>query len=333
MKLLCCHFVARPYILTSVNYSSTESQRLNSEPHGFAASFSYAILDSIEQEIAVIQKDGQIVYVNKAWIRFGENNGLPSVNWLQSNYLDICAHAVLSDEPEARDIYAGLVAVIQGVQADFSYEYPCHSPQEKRWFLMNVVGLTGHTDGLFVVIHSNITQRKLAEQEVERLSLLDPLTGLANRRHLMQFLPSEWQRNRREGTPLSLILLDIDDFKRINDRHGHMAGVECLKQMAGLIADNARRPGDLAVRWGGEEFLLVLGNTPHEVALHIATGILDGIRLLESDAYGRCSASIGLSSSIPVDDNFEALILQADSALYRAKKEGKNRVMRYTPDA
>lgn len=78
--------------------------------------------------------------------------------------------------------------------------------------------------------------------------------------------------------------------------------------------------------------MLVLGHTPHEVALHITTGILDGIRQLESDAYGRCTASIGLSSSIPVDDNFEALILQADSALYRAKKEGKNRVMRYTPD-
>jgi len=304
---------------------------LPSENLEAVAGFSYAILDSIEQEIAVIQKDGQIVYVNEAWVRFGANNGLPKTDWLQSNYLDICLSAALSDEPEAQDIYAGLAGVIDGNRLDFSYEYPCHSPDEKRWFLMNVVGLTGYTKDLFVIIHSNITQRKLAEQQVERLSLLDPLTGLANRRHFMQFLPSEWQRNRREGTPLSLILLDIDDFKHINDQHGHVAGDECLKQIAGLVGRSARRPSDLAVRWGGEEFMLVLGNTPLETALGMATELLQAVRRAESPSFGQCTISLGVSTAIPADDGCEALIQQADSALYQAKKAGKNQVFRHQP--
>ncbi|MBV5293530.1 MAG: diguanylate cyclase [Curvibacter lanceolatus] len=297
------------------------------------AGFSYAILDSIEQEIAVIQKDGQIVYVNEAWVRFGANNGLPKTDWLQSNYLDICISAALSDEPAAQDIYAGLAGVIHGHRQDFSYEYPCDSPDEKRWFLMNVVGLTGHSKDLFVIIHSNISQRKLAEQQVERLSLLDPLTGLANRRHFMQFLTAEWQRNRREGTPVSLILLDIDDFKHINDQHGHGVGDECLKQIASLVGRCARRPSDLAVRWGGEEFMLVLGNTSVETALTMANELLAAVRRLESPVHGHCTISIGVSSAVPTEDGFEALIQQADSALYQAKKAGKNQVFRYGQSA
>lgn len=316
-------------ILTSVNNSSAGSPGSPPEISGAFTGFSYAILDSIEQEIAVIRKNGQIVYVNKAWVQFGANNGLPMANWLQSNYLDICASAALSEEPEAQKIYAGLVSVINGNHPDFSYEYPCHSPDEKRWFLMNVVGLKGYTDDLFVIIHSNITQRKLAEQQVQQLSLLDPLTGLANRRHFMQFLPSEWQRNRREGTPVSLILLDIDDFKHINDQHGHVAGDECLKQIANLVGRSARRPTDLAVRWGGEEFMLVLGNTSVETALTMANELLAAVRRLESPVHGHCTISLGVSSAVPTEDGFEALIQQADSALYQAKKAGKNQVFRY----
>jgi len=315
--------------LTSVNNPSTGAQATRSKNLEGASSFSYAILDSIEQEIAVIKKNGQIVYVNEAWVRFGANNGLPEADWLQSNYLDICVNAALSNEPEAQHIYAGLAEVIQGNRQEFSYEYPCHSPDEKRWFLMNVVGLTGHSKDLFVIIHSNITQRKLAEQQVERLSLLDPLTGLANRRHFMQFLPSEWQRNRREGTPLSLILLDIDDFKHINDQHGHGVGDECLMQIASLVGRCARRPSDLAVRWGGEEFMLVLGNTSLASALSMATELLHAVQQTESTSFGRCTISLGVSSAVPTEDEFDTLIQQADAALYQAKKNGKNQVFRH----
>lgn len=295
--------------------------------------FPYAILDSIEQEIAVIQKNGQIVYVNEAWIRFGAKNGLPQEDWLKANYLDICAKAALSHETDAQRIQRGLVAVIDGHQPGFSHEYPCHSADEKRWFLMNMVGLTGCSGELFVIIHSNITQRKLAEQQVEKLSLLDPLTGLANRRHLMQFLPSEWQRNRREQTPISLILLDIDDFKKVNDQHGHVAGDECLKQIAGLVARSARRPGDLAVRWGGEEFILVLGNTVADTALTLAHELLVAARNTESPHHVRCTISLGVSTATPLDDDCESLIQQADAALYQAKTAGKNQVLRYAPAA
>jgi len=293
-------------------------------------SFSYAILDSIDQEIAVIQKNGQIVYVNEAWVRFGVNNGIAKVDWLQANYLEICAQSALSDDPGVQEIYAGLAAVVNGQQLGFSYEYPCHSPNEKRWFLMNVVGLTGHAHELFVIIHSNITQRKLAEQQVELLSLRDPLTGLANRRHFMQFLPSEWQRNWRDGTPISLILLDIDDFKQINDQHGHVAGDACLQQIAQRVGQSARRPSDLAVRWGGEEFILVMGNTSAEAAMAIGHDLLRAARQVPSPGGTPCTVSIGVSSALPDTGDCDALIQQADAALYQAKKSGKDRVLRFT---
>lgn len=295
--------------------------------------FPYAILDSIEQEIAVIQKNGKIVYVNEAWIRFGASNGLPKEDWLQANYLNICAKAAQSHETDAQLIHSGLTAVMGGQQSTFSHEYPCHSPTEKRWFLMNVVGLTGSSDELFVIIHSNITQRKLAEQQIELLSLLDPLTGLANRRHLMQFLPAEWQRNRRDQTPISLILLDIDDFKKINDQHGHVVGDECLKHIAGLVARSARRPSDLAVRWGGEEFMLVLGNTVADKALAMANELVMNAPNNLSPDRVRCTISLGVSTALPRDEKFESLIQQADAALYQAKAAGKNQVHCHAPHA
>lgn len=136
--------------------------------------FSYAIRDSIDQEISVIPKIGLIIHVNKAWVRFGVDNGAAKVGWMRANYLDICAKFGLSGDPSVQGIFAGLGSVANGLQRGFSYEYPCHSPHEKLWFVINVVSLTGHAHGWFVVLHSNIIQQKIAEQHVEMLQLLDP---------------------------------------------------------------------------------------------------------------------------------------------------------------
>lgn len=195
---------------------------------------------------------------------------------------------------------------------------------------MNMFGLTGNSDEIFVIIHSHFSQRKLAEQQIELLSWLDPLTGLANRRHLMQFLPSEWQRNRRAQTPISLILLDNDDFKKINDQHGQVVGDGCLKQIAGLVARSARRPSDLAVCSGGTR-----NSCPcfADKAFSAANELLVNARNIKCPDRVRCTISLGVCTAMPIGDDSQSLIQQADTSLYQVKAAGKNQGHGHAPEA
>jgi len=293
------------------------------------AEFFFAILDSIDEEIAVIHKNGLILFVNDAWIQFGKTNGLSNEDWLQSNYLDVCAIADKFGEPEVHEIYRGILSVVNGQTTSFSHDYPCHSPTEKRWFKMTVVNMVGYENQLFVITHSNITERKLFEEQVELLSLHDPLTGLSNRRHFESFINTEWNRNEREQTPVSLIIIDIDNFKALNDKHGHINGDNCIKAIASIVGNAARRSGDLAVRWGGEEFILILGNTTNQAAVEIANHIRLSVEQLRSNEYGNCSVSLGLTSIIPNNKDQNRLIKEADAALYFAKETGRNRLVNF----
>ena len=246
---------------------------MTAQTFSYQSEFFFAILDSIEQEIAVIRKNGAIVFVNDAWVGFGEHNGKSKEDWLRSNYLDACTTAEKVGEPGVHEIYEGILSVIEGKCPVFKHEYPCHSPTEKRWFMMTITGLTGDQKEFFVITHSNITLRKLAEEKVESLAQLDPLTGLSNRRHFESHLEIEWHRSRREQTPISFVMVDIDHFKAINDHHGHAIGDACLNAVAQVVKNHARRATDLAVRWGGEEFILILANTNLQSALEIANQI------------------------------------------------------------
>ncbi len=175
--------------------------------------------------------------------------------------------------------------------------------------------------------------RELAEanRELEALSVRDPLTGLANRRRLVEFLEGEWQRNLRFGRPLSLLIIDVDHFKAYNDRLGHRAGDECLRSVAGVIAAHACRPGDLVARYGGEEFVVVLSETPAEHARALAERMRAAIEELALAhpvaASGWVTISIGVASTVPsVGGSWQYLLEEADRALYAAKRAGRNRV-------
>ena len=119
---------------------------------------------------------------------------------------------------------------------------------------------TSEIDGV-VAISRDVTQQKNAEQRLGALAILDGLTGLANRGRFDQRLQEEWARALREGTPLSLLMIDVDHFKKFNDQYGHPAGDACLRAVAKILRAEARRPADLAARYGGEEFVLLLPNT------------------------------------------------------------------------
>lgn len=168
--------------------------------------------------------------------------------------------------------------------------------------------------------------------ELQRLSSLDGLTGLSNRLYFEQFLGIEWQRAQREKIPLSVIMIDVDDFKRYNDTYGHVAGDGILKKIALKLQNNLHRAGDLAARYGGEEFIIILPNTPTEGAQHIADSIRKSIYDLHIPHSGstqtQVTVSVGFSSTLPQQgQQVLSLIREADDALYQAKNAGKNQVI------
>jgi diguanylate cyclase (GGDEF)-like protein len=175
-------------------------------------------------------------------------------------------------------------------------------------------------------------QLEEANQVLQRLSSLDGLTGIANRRHFDEFLDQEWKRAIRDATPLSLVFIDIDFFKAYNDTYGHQMGDECLKQVANTLSGTLYRPGDLVARYGGEEFVIVSPNIDARGAAVVAEGLRARVEALGiAHAYSRVSKyvtiSLGLANTIPKKDSSPAaLITTADHALYQAKQEGRNRV-------
>jgi len=161
----------------------------------------------------------------------------------------------------------------------------------------------------------------------------DGLTGIANRRHFDVAMEKEHRRAKRGGTPLSLLMIDIDHFKAYNDHYGHQKGDQCLIQVAAALAGMLKRPCDLMARYGGEEFAMILPETDVEQAMLMADAIRARAQELaipherSSDASQLVTVSIGIATQkadAPVE--IEALIGSADRALYQAKRGGRNRV-------
>ncbi|SHJ83740.1 diguanylate cyclase (GGDEF) domain-containing protein [Anaerobranca californiensis DSM 14826] len=172
------------------------------------------------------------------------------------------------------------------------------------------------------------------QKELEELVRTDPLTGLANRRHFDQQLELEIERCKRKGTPLSLLVCDIDDFKCINDTYGHLLGDTVLVELGSLFITNLRKT-DLPSRFGGEEFVILLPDTPLEKAIIVANKLLEEVKKLEFDTPDgllSISITIGVASSeqIPdfdiIPDPKNILLENGDKALYRGKYNGKNQV-------
>jgi len=185
---------------------------------------------------------------------------------------------------------------------------------------MTAVSLASHA----VIALENARLHRIVEQQ----ALVDELTGVANRRQSEDALPTEIARAERLGTPLTLVVADLDDFKMINDRHGHAAGDDVLREFAAVLKATLRG-SDLAGRWGGEEFLLLLPGADAAggalLADRIRAGLAERSFLGRDGAVFRVTCSFGVAQFRPGDDERE-LFSAADRALYRAKRKGKNRV-------
>lgn len=173
-------------------------------------------------------------------------------------------------------------------------------------------------------VSRDMTERKKMEEEIRRLTELDSLTQLYNRLKLDAVLKMEMERYGRSGSPFSVILLDIDDFKKVNDVHGHGIGDAVLVEMAGILKGTIRKI-DTAGRWGGEEFIIILPESGMEGGLALAEKLKERINEHNFSGVGHLTASFGVAES-EKGLNVQELVARADKAMYQAKKTGKNRV-------
>ncbi len=173
---------------------------------------------------------------------------------------------------------------------------------------------------------------KRHQDMLENLSSLDGLTGIPNRRRFDELFDIEWRLGIREGTSLSLIMIDIDYFKRFNDEYLHVAGDDCLRKVAKTLADSVRRPADFVARYGGEEFVAVLPRTGREGAGVVGETMRNGILFLRipharSPVLNDVTISVGVSTIHPsMERSPDVLIKGADNALYEAKRGGRNQM-------
>lgn len=179
-----------------------------------------------------------------------------------------------------------------------------------------------------VKAHSKL---KLATDEIKNIALLDGLTQVFNRRYLDTFVEQQMKLHRRRKDPLSLLMIDIDLFKNFNDSLGHLAGDDCLKDVAAVLSGVLIRPTDVVARYGGEEFTLVLPHTSEKGARHVANAIHDELarrNLTHPDApSGRVTVSIGAVTATEVYQDRDEVFKKADDALYQAKEQGRNQTV------
>jgi diguanylate cyclase (GGDEF)-like protein len=249
----------------------------------------------------------------------------------------------LSTETEGSD--AGR-SVVDGVYRFYSFSRVKRYPlvvlvglsqnevlKEWRWETWIDVFEVGAVLIFLVIVGSylvrQIRDREAAESELARLALVDGLTGLGNRRHFDDMLEREWHRSVRARTPFAFLMIDVDEFKAYNDHYGHRAGDRALKTIAACIAASVTRAEDLAVRYGGEEFAVLLPATDEIGAYRVAEtirGAIAALGIAHVGNYGFITVSIGVAGMRPErGSNSGTLVEAADAALYEAKRNGRNR--------
>ena len=296
-----------------------------------------AILDSVNAEIAVLDHDGIIIAVNDPWRQFSVENsarpGLAAANTgVGADYLAACINRMPPESSGARDAATGIREVRDGRLPRFSLEYPCHSPKKERWFIMSVTPLGPDYRGV-VVTHIDVTERKLANDKIQLLAFYDNLTGLPNRLMLHDRLHRALAASARSGREGALLFIDLDNFKLLNDVHGHNVGDAMLVQVAQRL-NGCVREGDTVARLGGDEFVVLLENLHEKPEEAAATTKVIGEKILAvlhrsyqlADQQHLASASIGVTMFLGQRDSIDELLKRADIAMYQAKTAGRHTI-------
>jgi diguanylate cyclase (GGDEF)-like protein/PAS domain S-box-containing protein len=441
-----------------------------------AAPLALALLDSLDSQIATINRDGVITYVNKAWVDFALHNGMPPerCQFVGTSYLNVCSgqtprsvdECLADGDADAQRVYAGIQTVLQGEATEFSYDYPCHSPVLQRWYIMRIAKVAGndeqylishhettgskrqlieakaallqtteHTqaildhladgvvtlnaqgmmesfnhaactifgyakdevigrklaflvdrqqssrlleqliaagsqtqasanfettglrktgesfplsvsltkasrsgESVIIALLRDVTQQHLDAQEIRRLAFFDVLTGLPNRRLVMDRLSRSIVMSGRTGKHCALMFLDLDHFKLLNDTMGHHVGDQLLQQVAQRLQSCVREVDSVA-RLGGDEFVVLLeelSDHAAEASTH-ALGIAHKILACLGQPYAlasaahTCTTSIGIAVYGNTAETVEDLLQKADIAMYEAKAAGRNSARFFDP--
>ncbi|MFB4391697.1 MULTISPECIES: GGDEF domain-containing protein [unclassified Pseudomonas] len=285
-----------------------------------------SLLDSVNAVLwAFDWETRQVLYVSPAYERiFGRPASLVLADY--NEWRD----AIYPDDLEYAERSLAQV-LIKGSVEDREYRI-INASGEVRW-LSDKCFVNQQREGdrvIIVGIAEDITEKKQLEGELQRLATTDVLTQSSNRRHFFDCAQEAFERAREDGTPMSFLLLDIDDFKQVNDNYGHQEGDLVLQS----IADSGKavlRRGDLFGRIGGEEFAAVFPGCTAQVAEQIAERLQREIQRLsftyEQQTYG-VTVSQGLTGLLDDDEALDKLYARADAAMYRAKRQGKNQIVR-----
>ncbi|WOB09860.1 sensor domain-containing diguanylate cyclase [Piscinibacter gummiphilus] len=266
----------------------------------------------------------------------------PLLGWAPSSWVSVDDWASRM-HPDDRDRVVNFCVSQSQAGVDHEADYRALTATGDYVWIRDVVHVvrkeTGEVDSLIGFMF-DITERKKTEEkllslqrELEALSFLDSLTGVANRRKFDAVLAIEWEEARRNTQPLSLIMFDVDFFKRYNDHHGHMEGDECLRRIAQALSTAANRPRDFLARYGGEEFVLVLPASDEAAAAAVAERCRQAIFKAQiphgNSPLGQLvTVSMGVGTVIPAaGQESPPFVDLVDRRLYRAKQGGRNRIV------
>ncbi len=288
--------------------------------------FYSSVFHSVGDQICVIDEKGVIVDVNRAWINFGVCNGVEpeeTYSSIGTNYLDAINAAIDTGDEAAVTALKGIREVMDGVIPAYRFEYPCHSPTEDRWFTMLIAPLSGDEQRRFVISHHNITKRVVAENKALEAASLDALTSLLNRKAFESSLEKECLIGKKDQTPISLMVFDINQFKEYNNLLGYKAGDECLIAISDILESHAsQRPKQYVSRIDGDEFAVAFGDTDIDTAQAMGQSIQEQIErlgLFVEDKY-RVTVSMGLASAVPESvESASSLLNVAERSLDEAK--------------
>jgi diguanylate cyclase (GGDEF)-like protein len=277
----------------------------------------------------------EVVGTNQYWRAFSDQ---PSVC-----ILDVMARYCLGEACEGKgnelSMFSGLFSSSSLVQRGqgVSIELACAMAvgAKETYLVIDASPLYDESGRLVAVMQTlqDITEYRRAQIVLQQSAKRDGLTGLVNRRAFDEHLQIEWQRALRDGSSLSLILLDIDSFRHYNTSYGHLSGDDCLKSVAEVLENSLGRGSDLVARYGGDEFAIILPGTEYEGAEIVANRIRSALCALgipheEAQALGMVSISSGIAALAPVNDTFsDDLTALANRALYVSKQQGVNGIV------
>ncbi|MDP2368094.1 diguanylate cyclase, partial [Rhodoferax sp.] len=308
-------------------YVDISNQKQAEESLRVSVQFQQAVFDSLSAQLAVLDRDGIVIQTNAAWRAYALGHGLAGEpEFVGACYADFLDGMTGKHLPTLRGALAGIAAVASGEATRFQLPQPFFSTRDQRWFSMTVTAVQDAQQRI-VVSHEDVTPLKLAELASLALANSDALTGALSRRKFLNLAEQELARASRYQLPLMVLMMDLDNFKHINDHHGHAAGDLVLQGFVKTVSD-VLRESDLVGRLGGEEFAVLLPNTSSEGGTALAQRIVERVRASPIEVAGEPIAftvSIG-GGCLSGETSFSALLSLADAALYRAKRAGRDRL-------